>query len=52
MDGRFINAPTLACLMEHCQSLKVISLKSQEMNEDHCRVVGGYSSSDLEIVLN
>jgi hypothetical protein len=46
-----INAPTLAYLMEHCQSLKVLTLKDLEIDEDHIRVLGTYSRPDLEIVL-
>jgi hypothetical protein len=46
-----INATTLAYLMEQCQSLKALSLKSLEMDEDHCRVLSGYARPDLEIVL-
>jgi hypothetical protein len=45
------NAPTLAYLMEHCQSLKCLSLVDLEMDENHCRVLGAYSRPDLEIVL-
>jgi hypothetical protein len=37
--------------MEHCQSLKVLSLKRLEIDENHCRVLGTYSRLDLEIVL-
>jgi hypothetical protein len=37
--------------MEQCQSLKVLSLKSLEMDEDHCRVLGSYSRPGLKIVL-
>jgi hypothetical protein len=48
----FINAPTLAYLMELCQSLKTLSLVDLELDENHCRVLGDYSRSDLEIVLN
>jgi hypothetical protein len=48
----FINAPTLAYLMEHCQSLKFLSLKNLEMDENHCRVLGDYSRPGLEIVLD
>jgi hypothetical protein len=48
----FINAPTLAYLMEQCQSLKVLSLVNLEMNEDQCRALGAYSRPDLEIVLD
>jgi hypothetical protein len=47
-----INAPTLAYLMEKCQSLKFLSLKILEMDEDQCRVLGDYSRPDLEIVLD
>jgi hypothetical protein len=50
--GLFINAPTLANLMEQCQSLKSLSLQNLEMDEDHCRVFGGYSRPGLEIVLD
>jgi hypothetical protein len=45
----FINVPTLAHLMEHCQSLKVLSLVDLNMDEDHCRALGAYSRPDLEI---
>jgi hypothetical protein len=48
----FINAPTLAYLMELCQSLKFLSLLDLTLDEDHCRALGDYSRSDLEIVLN
>jgi hypothetical protein len=51
-DGAMINAPVLAYLMEHCQSLKVLTLMHLEMNESHCRVLGTYSRSDLEIVMD
>jgi hypothetical protein len=37
--------------MEHCQSLKVFTLRNLEMNENHCRVLGAYSRPDLEIEL-
>jgi hypothetical protein len=47
----FINAPTLAYLMEQCQSLKVLTLKELKMDEDIIRVLGAYSRPDLEIVL-
>jgi hypothetical protein len=46
-----INAPTLAHLMEQCQSLKVLELSNQEMDENHCRVLGAYSRPDLDIEL-
>jgi hypothetical protein len=51
LDGAFINAPTLAYLMEQCQSLKVLTLKELKMDEDIIRVLGAYSRPDLEIVL-
>jgi hypothetical protein len=47
-----INAPTLAYLMEQCQSVKALKLIFLEMDEDHCRVLGGYSRPGLEIVLH
>ena len=50
-DCELINAPTLAYLMEQCQSLKSLSLWSLEMDENHCRVLGDYSRPGLEIVL-
>jgi hypothetical protein len=51
-DSVLINAPTLACLMEQCQSLNVIlSLHGQEMDENHCRVLEAYSKPGLEIEL-
>jgi hypothetical protein len=46
-----ISAPTLAHLMEQCQSLKALSLTNLEMGENHCRVLGVYSRPDLEIEL-
>jgi hypothetical protein len=50
--GFFINAISLAYMMEQCQSLKVLKLVHQEMDEDHCHVLGAYSRPDLEIVLD
>jgi hypothetical protein len=51
-DDVFINAPTLAYLMEQCQSLKLLTLKNVEMDEDHCRVLdGALSRPGLEITL-
>jgi hypothetical protein len=47
-----INAPSLAHLMEQCQSLKVLTLNYLKMDEDHCRVLGSYSRPGLEIVLD
>ena len=50
--GLFINAPTLAHLMEHCQSLKVLKLLDLDcLDENHCHVLGTYSRPDLEIEL-
>jgi hypothetical protein len=51
-DVPLINAPTLAYLMEQCQSLKFLSFENLEMDENHCRVLGAYSRSGLEIVLD
>jgi hypothetical protein len=50
-DAALINSASLAHLMEQCQSLKVLTLKNLEMDEDHCRVLGVYSRPDLEIDL-
>jgi hypothetical protein len=49
--GLLINAPTLAHLMEQCQSLKVLTLDNLQMDDIHCRVLGVYSRSDLKIEL-
>jgi hypothetical protein len=49
--GVLINAPSLAYLMEECQSLKVLSFKYLKIHEDIIRVLGVYSRPDLEIVL-
>jgi hypothetical protein len=46
-----INAASLAYLMEHCQSLKVLALRRLEIDENHCRVLGACSRSGLEIEL-
>jgi hypothetical protein len=46
-----INASTLACLIEQCHSLKLLSLNDFDMDEDHCRVLGTFSRPDLEIDL-
>jgi hypothetical protein len=51
IDRASMNAPTLTYLMEQCQSLKFLSLKL-DMDEDHCRLLGGYSGPGLEIVLD
>jgi hypothetical protein len=50
-DGALINAPTLAYMMEQCQSLKVLSLKEIALDKNHCRVLGAYSRPGLEIKL-
>jgi hypothetical protein len=47
-----ISAPTLAYLLEQCQSLKVLTLNNLEMDEHHCRVLGDHSRPDLKIELN
>jgi hypothetical protein len=46
-----ISAPSLAYLMEQCQSLKLLSFISLEMDEDHFRVLGAFSRPGLEIAL-
>jgi hypothetical protein len=48
-DNAVINAPSLAYLLEHCQSLKALTLRNLEMDEDHGRVLGAYSRPDLDI---
>jgi hypothetical protein len=51
-NGRFIHAPSLAYLMEQCHGgLKFLRLVDLEMEEDHCRVLGGYSRPGLDIFL-
>jgi hypothetical protein len=49
--GALINAATLANLIEHCHSLKALTLSEVGLNEHHCRVLDAYSRPDLEIVL-
>jgi hypothetical protein len=51
-DDILINPPTLAYLMEQCQSLKILSLVELDMDEDHIRVLGTYSRPDIEIELH
>jgi hypothetical protein len=51
LGDELINAPTLAYLMEQCQSLKVLSLQHLDLDENHCRVLGTYSRPDLKIEL-
>jgi hypothetical protein len=51
-NDSLIKAPTLAYLMEHCQSLKVLKLQYLEsLDESHCRVLGNCSRPGLEIEL-
>jgi hypothetical protein len=51
-DGALINAPTLAYLMEQCQSLKVLTLENvNALDEDQIRVLGTCSRPGLEIEL-
>ena len=38
--GVLINATSLAYLMEHCQSLKLLTLNYLDMDENHCRMHG------------
>jgi hypothetical protein len=49
--GALINTPTLAHLMEQCQSLNVLILHHLTLDEHHCRVLGAYSRPGLEIEL-
>jgi hypothetical protein len=51
LDGELINAPTLAYLMDRCQSLKALKLEGMPLQEDHIRVLGAYSRPELDIVL-
>jgi hypothetical protein len=46
-----INASTLAYLIEQCRSLEILTLVNQEMNEDHCRMLGALSRPGLKIEL-
>jgi hypothetical protein len=50
-DGVLVSAPTLAFLMEQCQSLETLTLKCLQLDENHCRVLGAYSRPGLEIEL-
>jgi hypothetical protein len=50
-DGALIDDPNLAYLMEHCQSLKDLTLIDLAIHQNHCRVLGDYSRPDLKIVL-
>jgi hypothetical protein len=50
-DGAWIITPSLAYMMEQCQSLKVLTMHNLEMDENHCRVLGAYSRAGLEIEL-
>jgi hypothetical protein len=40
LGAAFINAPSLAYMMEQCQSLEFFSLNGLQMDENHCRVLG------------
>jgi hypothetical protein len=46
-----ISAPSLAYLMEQCQSLTFLSLQNLDVDEDHCRELGSFSRPGLEIEL-
>jgi hypothetical protein len=48
----FHNAPNLVYLMEHCQSLKSLTLNHLTLDEDNIRALGTYSRPGLEIVLD
>jgi hypothetical protein len=50
-DGVLVPAPTLAYMVEQCQSLKVLTLEQLALDEDHIRVIGAYSRPGLEIEL-
>jgi hypothetical protein len=50
-DGALINTTSLEYLMEQCQSLKVLTLENVALDENHCRVLGTYSRTGLEIEL-
>jgi hypothetical protein len=52
LEGASIDAPSLAYLMEQCQSLQFLLLEGLNLDEDQCRVLGAYSRPDLEIVLD
>jgi hypothetical protein len=47
----FLHAPTLAYLMEQCQSLEALRLEKIDLDEDQCRVLGCYSRPGLDIML-
>jgi hypothetical protein len=52
-DDALLNAPSLAYLMEQCQSLKFLLLDDLVLDENHCRVLGAYySRPGLEIELS
>jgi hypothetical protein len=51
LEDALINTPTLVYFMEKCQSLKALSLKELQMDENRCRLLGAYSRPGLEIVL-
>jgi hypothetical protein len=51
VNHRTTNVSPLAYLMEKCQSLKVLTLSDVFLDENHIRVLGTYSRSDLDIEL-
>jgi hypothetical protein len=51
LGGALINAASLAYMMEHCQSLKVLRMQDLIIDENQCRVLGAYSKPYLEIEL-
>lgn len=46
-----LNAPSLAYLIEQCQSLKALKLEIITLDEDHCGVLGACLRPGLEIEL-
>jgi hypothetical protein len=49
-DDIYINAPSLAYLMEQCQSLKSLTLGwLKSLDEDHIRVIGASSRLEIEL---
>jgi hypothetical protein len=49
-DDALINAPSLAYLMEKCESLKALTLQCLEMDENNCRVLGINSRDRAEVL--
>jgi hypothetical protein len=50
-DEGISNAPSLAYLMKHRQSLMALTLQKIPLDENHCRVLGAWSRPGLEIEL-